>query len=1358
MIEVKSYKKAKGSSTSTGGGSATYVTTTNAAYASEAGHAKSADKADRASEADWAKNADSASTANTARTASYATTASRAVTASELDKNASILADYISSKEDDTAEGHITFEQGVTVDTIKSSDLDEEMMQGYAIKRGTNGNYKLEIGDLEVWGKAQFNQLEIRKVSYAGGTTVFSNAGSTLKRVVAVKDSDGTVIAYKCFAVADDGTTQTANWWTVGMMALCQTYNIQAGSYEGSSNRKYWRLVVGKGQEMLEDGKLYDYIILSNVKTFLGGDQTVPVYTEKAWANEDGKIIIFGEVALSHTEREGALGTFASGCDVTIDEGGNDIATRTFYGYQEGSDAPQAEDVIVQVGDQVAWNSKGNLVMISTYNLDNLGNVPAIAMYHAMGNTYADADGNADPYQWQTLTHLLSPKKTLVNSDYFEFFTGTVTNVVKPITTTYEIQPSSTFIKKDSSGKASPKDIRLTLYKHYGDQVTVDGNQGIFFNAAIDGKTYTDVPYANSIINSLQAQSYDVTTLDGITALYAYIWLNGRQMAAFNLAVLQDGANGSSVSIKGTLADTSKLADIKNPALGDGYIISGNLWVYTGNGSVYGFENVGQIKGDPGQSATQYYTYFAWANDAQGTDFTTDPQGQSFAYMGTCVTTDTSAPGTWERYTWAKVLGKQGDNGQDAVDVIVTGAPLVFETDTDGVVTDLSKSASISLWRKGENVTALAYKTNVASTTNCTATAALSLDGKSIKVTLTSIATQTVEGYTMSQQAGLVVVEMSVDGTVYKANVPFEVNVVKMMGSFKADNQSLKSQYTEIATSTIPALADRTTANEEGIQANTEALDKKANSEDVAKELKEMQSTITQTARDISLEVSEKAIGRRNLLQASACRTGDEGWKYMSGGTSYTDGTPYEAVVAGLIDGTSGLHCYSYFNDETDCINAGFRWVGGSAQGNIKVEKGKSYTISFYAKVTDKAKMHAVLETIWQGSATDNTRPAGYAGPEGFSESFALDASNSWQLIKKTISVPKDAEYEYVEVCLFLRATSSIFTDGYLCRPMMEEGSTYNGWTLSTSDTDYVTGGALKKAGIGIDADSVTLYGDQVKVQNGETTAALFQNGKVSATMLDATQIVTDGLQAQTIDAKNATISNLTVKEANVTGKVTATTGQIGGLNITANSLTNEGFDSDSYIVMRNDTHKTFVGIGGNLLPSYTGTRAIARFENCDTTGFTGYDTNYAIIAKASGSTDNCALCINGGYIEGLRIKTRTYITARTIERGVNCALLNVEGTFTLPNMLKEDDGYVLYVRHLALGEGVKIKGGTAVNKDGETKTTFLLESAVPKTDAWTVGNAGDTVMLVYHRGLTNGSLSSNYEGCWLIMKMPRDW
>jgi hypothetical protein len=74
-----------------------------------------------------------------------------------------------------------------------------------------------------------------------------------------------------------------------------------------------------------------------------------------------------------------------------------------------------------------------------------------------------------------------------------------------------------------------------------------------------------------------------------------------------------NGTNGTSVSIKGGFDDYEDLEDITSPSLGDGYLIEGDLWVYTGGtansstplppnlGSIFdGFLNAGSIQGPTG--------------------------------------------------------------------------------------------------------------------------------------------------------------------------------------------------------------------------------------------------------------------------------------------------------------------------------------------------------------------------------------------------------------------------------------------------------------------------------------------------------------------------------------------------------------------------------------------------------------------------------------------------------------------------------------------------------------------------------------------------------------------------------------
>ena len=65
--------------------------------------------------------------------------------------------------------------------------------------------------------------------------------------------------------------------------------------------------------------------------------------------------------------------------------------------------------------------------------------------------------------------------------------------------------------------------------------------------------------------------------------------------------------------------------------------------------------------------------------------------------------------------------------------------------------------------------------------------------------------------------------------------------------------------------------------------------------------------------------------------------------------------------------------------------------------------------------------------------------------------------------------------------------------------------------------------GNLKKAGLEVKADGVTLYGDKITITNddGKTTTALFANGKINASLIDADQIEVKHLWAKSNDGVN---------------------------------------------------------------------------------------------------------------------------------------------------------------------------------------------------------------------------------------------
>lgn len=313
--------------------------------------------------------------------------------------------------------------------------------RGFDLFMGADGKSHLWVDNANIRGKLVAMSTEIRKVSYSGGTLLLSNAGSTLSRVAEVTNDKGAVVAYKCWAKADDGTTRTMNWWRVGMMALCQTFNVSANT---GGNRRYWRLVVGVGQERLDDGKIYDYVLLSNVASFTALSPIIPAYTSGNVLSAKGNVLRWAGEPVGMVKRMGNMpfvvafvlqeGGSADDVAKIKDDDGALVMKRTLFGYEPTAkggapDAPIAGDVIVQCGDQVRWLSRGNVIRLCTSSDDgDADTTPSLAMYHGIGRlreviVNGEATANKSVWQWRDLTALISPTKTYINSDYFYFFT-----------------------------------------------------------------------------------------------------------------------------------------------------------------------------------------------------------------------------------------------------------------------------------------------------------------------------------------------------------------------------------------------------------------------------------------------------------------------------------------------------------------------------------------------------------------------------------------------------------------------------------------------------------------------------------------------------------------------------------------------------------------------------------------------------------------------------------------------------------------------------------------------------------------------------------------------------------------------
>ena len=171
----------------------------------------------------------------------------------------------------------------VLVNLLKSLDFNESEQSGFAIKQRSDGKYQMLLTDLIVWGKAIFNTLLIRELSYVGGNIVLSPAAGKISYIKEVySETTNELIGWKCYLLADDGTTATINSFKVDDQVRCKTFNIASGVYQNVSNKDYWRLVTkvstenevitdAEGHE-LYDGKKFAWIQIAKDNCMEGSD------------------------------------------------------------------------------------------------------------------------------------------------------------------------------------------------------------------------------------------------------------------------------------------------------------------------------------------------------------------------------------------------------------------------------------------------------------------------------------------------------------------------------------------------------------------------------------------------------------------------------------------------------------------------------------------------------------------------------------------------------------------------------------------------------------------------------------------------------------------------------------------------------------------------------------------------------------------------------------------------------------------------------------------------------------------------------------------------------------------------------
>lgn len=371
---------------------------------------------------------------------------------------------------------------------------------------------------------------------------------------------------------------------------------------------------------------------------------------------------------------------------------------------------------------------------------------------------------------------------------------------------------------------------------------------------------------------------------------------------------------------------------------------------------------------------------------------------------------------TPEGHTLKGDKGDKGNPGKDSITWTLTPDTITYDTDDSGKAINVGtgKTTTLRVLRGNDELTNFTIK-GVKNMVNCLASRLNNTNSFYISTITAQKVTLGTDTINVSCTNGSFDVEFDIDGITYTATAKFAVNVAAFTGIVAFDNKSYKSQF--------------------------EKVSNRLNSTATKDELTQAKSEIKQTAREISLSVSEKSIARRNLLVGSDFRKQTNDF-IISNDARIEMNSGYQGTnCIKVIDDTDGKPHY-----------LGVYWDGSQGGKSIKIEKGKKYTISCWY-FTNDTNAGFCLEAIYTDKQTNGKR-LGQVTCEA--SNYFSPKSDQWELFTTVIDTT-DAESDYIAFNFWEYCNNKVGRlEACICRPMVEEGDTYNGWTLSDKDYDYV--------------------------------------------------------------------------------------------------------------------------------------------------------------------------------------------------------------------------------------------------------------------------------------------------------------
>lgn len=360
--------------------------------------------------------------------------------------------------------------------------------------------------------------------------------------------------------------------------------------------------------------------------------------------------------------------------------------------------------------------------------------------------------------------------------------------------------------------------------------------------------------------------------------------------------------------------------------------------------------------------------------------------------------------------------GAQGKPGKDGITWTLTPDILTYDTDDSGKAINVGtgKATTLRVLRGNEELTNFTIK-GVKNMVNCVASRLNNTSSfyiSAITVQKVTLGTDTMD---VSCTNGSFDVEFAVDGVTYTATAKFAVNVSAFTGRMTLNNKQFETNIT---------------SQQNTMQGKFEKLDSK----------------ITQTAKDITLSVSQKRAGRRNLLYGTAFRQ-----------DGLIECNPRFQPT--MTEGVNGMNAVRFSVTASDSYQYnGLFWRG--QYGNIPVKRNTDYTFSCWVK-SDNPHAKLLAERHSMSDATTYNRGNGIRPSKG---EAGWKNDGNWQLVTNTFN---SGNTDFVEVNIFVsngddNGKPTIAANAWFCMPMLEEGAEYTGWTPAETDYDYVGGNLLE--------------------------------------------------------------------------------------------------------------------------------------------------------------------------------------------------------------------------------------------------------------------------------------------------------